>query len=236
MCVMKDIAKADNLVVEDKFLRQLLKKFECRYGILFENCAMLKETIAFLSEKLNDAIVIHTEPVDINITSVQQVASSLGITDSRPRQSPTEEKINNIRSAFRKEHKKVLKSRRSGTSTENVCEPNIWYYKLLLFTASQEGHVWQTIRCKRCKMAALVFRRYLAQEHLVEPTQSCRDPLMDNIKLLHSGNKPSVFMRRSKEESNTLDLQRAKVQYIPFAKNIVSAEACRSNGYCYVIF
>ncbi|CAH1975702.1 unnamed protein product [Acanthoscelides obtectus] len=47
-------------------------------------------------------------------------------------------KINNIRSAFRKEHKKVLKSKRSGSSTEELYEPTLWYYKLLLFTASQE--------------------------------------------------------------------------------------------------
>ncbi|CAH1963732.1 unnamed protein product [Acanthoscelides obtectus] len=42
------------------------------------------------------------------------------------------------RSAFRKEHKKVLKSKRSGSSTEELYEPTLWYYKLLLFTASQE--------------------------------------------------------------------------------------------------
>ncbi|CAH2000628.1 unnamed protein product [Acanthoscelides obtectus] len=35
-------------------------------------------------------------------------------------------------------HKKVLKSKRSGSSTEELYEPTLWYYKLLLFTASQE--------------------------------------------------------------------------------------------------
>lgn len=47
-------------------------------------------------------------------------------------------KINNIRSAFRKEHKKVLKSRRSGSASDDIYEPTLWYYNILLFTASQE--------------------------------------------------------------------------------------------------
>ncbi|CAI6357597.1 unnamed protein product [Macrosiphum euphorbiae] len=44
-------------------------------------------------------------------------------------------KINNIRTTFRRELKKVESSMCTGSSTENVYEPSIWYYDLLYFTA-----------------------------------------------------------------------------------------------------
>ncbi|KAJ8926227.1 hypothetical protein NQ314_021415 [Rhamnusium bicolor] len=47
-------------------------------------------------------------------------------------------KINNLRSAFRKELKKVRKSKRSGEGSDSVYEPTLWYFNLLLFTADQE--------------------------------------------------------------------------------------------------
>lgn len=47
-------------------------------------------------------------------------------------------KINNLRSTFRKELKKVRKSKRSGESSDNIYEPSLWYFNLLMFTADQE--------------------------------------------------------------------------------------------------
>lgn len=47
-------------------------------------------------------------------------------------------KIQSIRNSFRKEVKKVYASRRSGTGTDEIYVPTLWYYKLLLFTKDQE--------------------------------------------------------------------------------------------------
>ncbi|KAL3290038.1 hypothetical protein HHI36_023410 [Cryptolaemus montrouzieri] len=43
-----------------------------------------------------------------------------------------------MRTAWRREHMKVLNSKRSGTGTEDVYEPTLWYYELLQFIADQE--------------------------------------------------------------------------------------------------
>lgn len=47
-------------------------------------------------------------------------------------------KINNMRSAFRKELKKVKSSKRTGTSPDDIYIPSLWYYDSLLFTVDQE--------------------------------------------------------------------------------------------------
>jgi hypothetical protein len=47
-------------------------------------------------------------------------------------------KINNLRSAFRKELKKVNDSKRSGTSADDLYVPSLWYYNELLFLVDQE--------------------------------------------------------------------------------------------------
>ncbi|KAG8253094.1 hypothetical protein J6590_042903 [Homalodisca vitripennis] len=39
---------------------------------------------------------------------------------------------------FRREHKKVTESKRSGAGTDAVHVPKLWYYKLLLFLSDQE--------------------------------------------------------------------------------------------------
>lgn len=48
------------------------------------------------------------------------------------------QKINNMRSAFRKELKKVKMSKRTGTSADEIYTPSLWYYDSLLFTADNE--------------------------------------------------------------------------------------------------
>ncbi|KAF5297242.1 hypothetical protein FQR65_LT19727 [Abscondita terminalis] len=47
-------------------------------------------------------------------------------------------KIELIRGNFRREHKKVHSSKRSGAGTDSVHVPKLWYYKLLLFLSDQE--------------------------------------------------------------------------------------------------
>ncbi|PNF42420.1 hypothetical protein B7P43_G10954 [Cryptotermes secundus] len=47
-------------------------------------------------------------------------------------------KINNLRSSFRKERKKVLMAKKSGMSSEDLYVPKLWYYKYLLFLVDQE--------------------------------------------------------------------------------------------------
>jgi hypothetical protein len=42
-------------------------------------------------------------------------------------------KINTLRGCFRKEHKKVVNSKRSGDGEEDLYHPHLWYYDLLLF-------------------------------------------------------------------------------------------------------
>ncbi|KAG5896356.1 hypothetical protein JTB14_005834 [Gonioctena quinquepunctata] len=57
--------------------------------------------------------------------------------DSFANVETVKKKINNLRSAFRKELKKVKKSTRSGASTSSVYKPTLWYYNLLFFTCDQ---------------------------------------------------------------------------------------------------
>ncbi|XP_074027710.1 uncharacterized protein [Leptinotarsa decemlineata] len=47
-------------------------------------------------------------------------------------------KINSIRGSFRREMKKIEKSKRSGTGADDVYVTHLWYYDLLLFTNDQE--------------------------------------------------------------------------------------------------
>lgn len=47
-------------------------------------------------------------------------------------------KIQSLRGSFRKELKKVESSKRSGSSTDDVYVPSLWYFDLLLFTKDQE--------------------------------------------------------------------------------------------------
>lgn len=47
-------------------------------------------------------------------------------------------KIKCLRASFRRELRKVIKSKGTGTSPDDVYEPSLWYYELLLFTADCE--------------------------------------------------------------------------------------------------
>lgn len=48
-------------------------------------------------------------------------------------------KIESLRASFRRELKKVLKSKnKTGSSHDDVYQPHLWYFDLLLFTSDQE--------------------------------------------------------------------------------------------------
>jgi hypothetical protein len=47
-------------------------------------------------------------------------------------------KINSLQSSYRKEHKKVVQSSKSGAGTSEKYEPSLWYYNLLYFLHDQE--------------------------------------------------------------------------------------------------
>ena len=47
-------------------------------------------------------------------------------------------KINALKSSFRREHKKVVDSKKTGSSAEESYEPNLWYYDILSFVIDSE--------------------------------------------------------------------------------------------------
>ncbi|KAF5302425.1 hypothetical protein FQR65_LT08514 [Abscondita terminalis] len=49
-----------------------------------------------------------------------------------------QQKLQNLRTAFRKELKKVEDSKRSGAGTDDIYVPRLWYFDLLLFTKNDE--------------------------------------------------------------------------------------------------
>lgn len=52
-----------------------------------------------------------------------------------------QKKINLFRDAFRKEYRKVLRSKKSGAAPEDVYSPVLWYYDVLLPLKEQKGYI-----------------------------------------------------------------------------------------------
>lgn len=48
-------------------------------------------------------------------------------------------KINNLRTAYRRELAKVRSSKRTGSSTDDIYVPTLWYFDLLSFTIDYEN-------------------------------------------------------------------------------------------------
>ncbi|KAK3880948.1 hypothetical protein Pcinc_014598 [Petrolisthes cinctipes] len=82
-------------------------------------------------------------------------------------------KMNNLRSAFRKEHKKDISSLRSGASADDVYQPSVWYYEQLLFLQDQE-----TPRQSVTNVMIMFAHHALLQEHLrqLEQVEEVRIP------------------------------------------------------------
>ncbi|XP_066951270.1 uncharacterized protein [Macrobrachium rosenbergii] len=66
------------------------------------------------------------------------LAEKLRERDATATRVTVAKKINNLRSCFRKEIKKVEASVRSGASADDLYAPALWYYDLLLFLKDQE--------------------------------------------------------------------------------------------------
>lgn len=47
-------------------------------------------------------------------------------------------KVDSLRSSFRKEMKKIRDSRRSGSESDAIYEPHLWYFENLKFLIDQE--------------------------------------------------------------------------------------------------
>ncbi|KAK3889672.1 hypothetical protein Pcinc_006238 [Petrolisthes cinctipes] len=82
-------------------------------------------------------------------------------------------KMNNLRSAFRKEHKKDISSLRSGASADDIYQPSVWYYEQLLFLQDQE-----TPRQSVTNVMIMFAHHALLQEHLrqLEQVEEVRIP------------------------------------------------------------
>lgn len=75
---------------------------------------------------------------DIREKAYTELVNFYKTADPSATQETVRCKINNLRSAFRKELNKVKNSKKSGCSAEDIYAPTLWYYDLLAFTADQE--------------------------------------------------------------------------------------------------
>lgn len=75
---------------------------------------------------------IKRESYDVLVEKVKEINSSAD-------EKYVKAKIESLRASFRRELKKVLASKKTGSSQDDVYEPNLWYFDLLLFTADQES-------------------------------------------------------------------------------------------------
>ncbi|XP_022162645.1 uncharacterized protein LOC111028339 [Myzus persicae] len=58
--------------------------------------------------------------------------------DSSATKSVVVKKINNLRSSYRKELKKVKESTRTGSGADDVYQPKLWYFNILSFLDDQD--------------------------------------------------------------------------------------------------
>jgi hypothetical protein len=80
------------------------------------------------------------EYIDKNkkLLAYEKLAEKLREKDPAANKGSVVKKINNLRSSFRKEMKKVKASLHSGAGEDEVYKPHLWYYDLLLFLTNQE--------------------------------------------------------------------------------------------------
>lgn len=68
----------------------------------------------------------------------ETLVNKLKEKDENANRESVVKKINNLRSSFRKEHKKITSSYKSGAAAVDIYRPSLWYYDLLLFLHDQE--------------------------------------------------------------------------------------------------
>ncbi|XP_073498799.1 uncharacterized protein [Phyllobates terribilis] len=67
-------------------------------------------------------------------------------------------KIQGLRTVYKKELNRVEKSKKSGTGTDEVYVPTLWYYDLLAFTRDQSYLGEWRVRCGRPRKKTLISR------------------------------------------------------------------------------
>ncbi|CAH1956865.1 unnamed protein product [Acanthoscelides obtectus] len=100
-----------------------------RYGHTQRNCRLAERCVKCGEDHNSTSCSLPTPPTGQRIKMAESSSSTTLILLN---------KINNLRCAFRKELKKVRKSKRSGESCDNIYVPTLWYFELLMFTADQE--------------------------------------------------------------------------------------------------
>lgn len=72
-------------------------------------------------------------------TAYDILAGKLKERDASATKDTVTKKINSLRSAFRKEYRKVISSQNSGVGADRIYRPSLWYYDMLLFLHDQEA-------------------------------------------------------------------------------------------------
>lgn len=75
---------------------------------------------------------------DIRNQSYNKLVNKLKEVEREANKETVIKKINSLRTAFRREQKKIADSKRSGAGTDDIYIPKLWYFNLLTFTADQE--------------------------------------------------------------------------------------------------
>lgn len=68
----------------------------------------------------------------------EDMIKKLQEVDNSATRDSVKKKIDSLRGCFRKELKKVMQSKKSGSGTEDIYKPHLWYYEHLLFLTDQE--------------------------------------------------------------------------------------------------
>ncbi|CAG9814659.1 unnamed protein product [Phaedon cochleariae] len=75
---------------------------------------------------------------DLKRAAYTKLVEKLKTIDPRADKDAVVKKINNIRSTYKKERKKIADSKKSEAGTQEVYKPKLWYYSMLLFLDDQE--------------------------------------------------------------------------------------------------
>lgn len=72
------------------------------------------------------------------MSAYNKLAEKLKVVEANADREMVIKKINNIRSSYRRELKKVRLSMKSGAGSDDVYTPTLWYFDLLSFLCDQE--------------------------------------------------------------------------------------------------
>ncbi|XP_046679302.1 uncharacterized protein LOC124366744 [Homalodisca vitripennis] len=148
--------------------------------------------------------------------------------DSTATKSDVLKKINTIRSAFRKEQRKVTASQRSGSGTDDIYVPKLWYYSELLFLIDQEECLGGTSNLGEGRVSEDEVRELNYYHWAIESSLKLLEPLPIlplqhlNLKILLNGKKNCPRGDQVLVNIGTNDWQQQKEEdhYDAFGKNV----------------